>query len=115
MSVELISVLIAVLAIGATVAGVILTGSRGLRLDMARRDRRGSRRSCSTARAHGAPGRVAGRLARGHQRTGGGQLRDEKSRARKTVSLRDVSPPASPGKSAKKGNPYDLPRYGTQG
>ena len=34
MSVELISVLIAVLAIGATLAGVILTGNRGLRQDM---------------------------------------------------------------------------------
>ena len=31
MSVELISVLVAVLAIGATLAGVILTGNRGLR------------------------------------------------------------------------------------
>ena len=34
MSVELISVLIAVLAIGATLAGVILTSNRGLRKDM---------------------------------------------------------------------------------
>ena len=34
MSVELISVLIAVLAIGATLAGLILTGNRGLRQDM---------------------------------------------------------------------------------
>ena len=34
MSVELISVLIAVLAIGATLAGVILTSIRGLRQDM---------------------------------------------------------------------------------
>ena len=34
MSVELISVLIAVLAIGATLAGVILTSNRGLRQDM---------------------------------------------------------------------------------
>ena len=36
MNVELISVLIAVLAIGATLAGLILTGNRGLRQDMAR-------------------------------------------------------------------------------
>ena len=36
MSVELISVLIAVLAIGATLAGLILTGNRGLRQDMRR-------------------------------------------------------------------------------
>ena len=34
MSVELISVLIAVLAIGATLAGLILTGNRGLRRDI---------------------------------------------------------------------------------
>ena len=34
MSVELISVLIAVLAIGATLAGLILTGNRGLRQDI---------------------------------------------------------------------------------
>ena len=42
MSVELISVLLAVLAIGATLAGLILTSNRGLREDMAqwRRDMR---------------------------------------------------------------------------
>ena len=34
MSVELISVLIAILAIGATLAGLILTSNRGLRLDI---------------------------------------------------------------------------------
>ena len=34
MSVELISVLVAVLAIGASLAGVILTSNRGLRKDM---------------------------------------------------------------------------------
>ena len=34
MSVELISVLVAVLAIGATLAGVILTSIRGLRQDI---------------------------------------------------------------------------------
>ena len=34
MSVELISVLVAVLAIGATLGGLILTGNRGLRQDM---------------------------------------------------------------------------------
>ena len=34
MSVELISVLVTVLAIGATLAGVILTSNRGLRKDM---------------------------------------------------------------------------------
>ena len=35
MSVELISVLIAVLAVGAALGGLILTGNRGLRQDMA--------------------------------------------------------------------------------
>ena len=40
MSIELISVLVAVLAIGATLAGVILTSSRGLREDMARMEAR---------------------------------------------------------------------------
>ena len=40
MSVELISVLIAVLAIGATLAGLILTSNRGLREDMARMETR---------------------------------------------------------------------------
>ena len=42
MSVELISVLVAVLAIGATLGGLILTSNRGLRQDMAqlRRDMR---------------------------------------------------------------------------
>ena len=34
MSVELISVLIAVLAVGATLGGLILTGNRGLRQDI---------------------------------------------------------------------------------
>ena len=34
MSVELISVLIAVLAVGANLGGLILTGNRGLRQDM---------------------------------------------------------------------------------
>ena len=40
MSVELISVLIAVLAIGATLAGLIVTSNRGLREDMARTEAR---------------------------------------------------------------------------
>ena len=44
MSVELISVLIAVLAVGATLARVILTSSRGLRQDMARMTQRCQRR-----------------------------------------------------------------------
>ena len=40
MSVELISVLIAVLAVGATLGGLILTGNRGLRQDMAQLETR---------------------------------------------------------------------------
>ena len=44
MSVELISVLVAVLAIGATLAGVILTSNRGLRKDMREDMRQGESR-----------------------------------------------------------------------
>ena len=40
MSVELISVLVAVLAIGAALAGLILTSNRGLRQDMAQMESR---------------------------------------------------------------------------
>ena len=40
MSVELISVLVAVLAIGAALAGLILTSNRGLRKDMTRMESR---------------------------------------------------------------------------
>ena len=40
MSVELISVLVAVLAIGAALAGLILTSNRGLRQDMTRMESR---------------------------------------------------------------------------
>ena len=40
MSVELISVLVAVLVMGVTLAGVILTSSRGLRQDMAQQEAR---------------------------------------------------------------------------
>ena len=40
MSIELISVLVAVVAIGAALAGVILTSIRGLRQDMARLESR---------------------------------------------------------------------------
>ena len=40
MSVELISVLIAMLAVGATLGGLILTGNRGLLQDMRRLDER---------------------------------------------------------------------------
>ena len=110
MSVELISVLVAVLAIGATLAGLILTSNRGLRQDMARLESRldgriggleerlredmgkmesaaarghqaVARRHQATRGARGADGawpsqarRVAGRVARGHHRTGLGQL-----------------------------------------
>ena len=40
MSAELIAVLIAVLAVGGTLAGMILTGNRGLRQDMTRLESR---------------------------------------------------------------------------
>ena len=40
MSVELISVLVAILAIGTTLAGLILTRNRGLRQDMVRLEER---------------------------------------------------------------------------
>ena len=40
MSVEIISVLIAVLVVGVTLAGLILTSNRGLRQDMARMESR---------------------------------------------------------------------------
>ena len=107
MSVELISVLVAVLAIGATLAGVILTSNRGLRKDMredmkqgesrlredigkleSRLDERIDRlearlrddikqlgdRVGRMEHGQAQAGRVAGRIARGHHRTGQGQL-----------------------------------------
>ena len=46
MSIELISVLIAVLAIGATLAGVILTSNRGLRKDMREDSCCGTSKTC---------------------------------------------------------------------
>ena len=75
MSVELISVLIAVLAIGATLAGLILTSNRGLREDMARMEARlredMKQLSERVARVeHSQAGRSAGRIARGHHRAG---------------------------------------------
>ena len=61
MSVELISVLVAVLAIGATLGGLILTSNRGLRRDM--------------REGHGETGVTAARghqsVARRHQATRG--------------------------------------------
>ena len=48
MSVELISVLVAVLAMGVTLAGLILTSSRGLRQDMAQQDMRGCERTSAS-------------------------------------------------------------------
>ena len=58
MSIELISVLVAVLAIGATLAGKILTSNRGQRQDMARmearlRERRVARVEHSQAKLEG--------------------------------------------------------------
>ena len=40
MSIELVGILIAILAVGATLAGMILAGSRGLRQDMVRLESR---------------------------------------------------------------------------
>ena len=96
MSVELISVLVAVAAVGATLGGLVLTGNRGLRQDMRqdiarlesrldekinglesrlREDMKQFGRPRGTAGAWPSQtGRAAGRIARGHQRTGGGQL-----------------------------------------
>ena len=53
MSVELISVLIAVLAIGATLAGLILTSNRGLREDMKQLSERVARVEHSQAKLEG--------------------------------------------------------------
>ena len=50
MSVELISVLVAVLAIGATLAGLILTSNRGLRQDI-RQDMARWKRGCERTSA----------------------------------------------------------------
>ena len=55
MSVELISVLVAVLAIGATLAGVILTSNRGLRKDM-REDMKQGNRGCGRTWGSWSPG-----------------------------------------------------------
>ena len=87
MSVELISVLIAVLAIGATLAGLILTSSRGLRQDI-RQDMGAAgnavaRRHEAIGRPRGTAGawpsqagRLAGRIARGHHRADHGPLKE---------------------------------------
>ena len=56
MSVELISVLIAVLAIGVAQSGLILTSNRGLREDMARMEARLRERHEAASRARGAAG-----------------------------------------------------------
>ena len=56
MSVELISVLIAVLAIGVAQSGLILTSNRGLREDMAPDGGAAARRHEAASRARGAGG-----------------------------------------------------------
>ena len=56
MSVELISVLIAMLAVGATLAGLIVSSNRGLRKDMARDGGAAARRHEAAIRARGAGG-----------------------------------------------------------
>ena len=64
--------MIAIVAVGVALAGVILTSLKGTetRLGAQIKDLRGERM--------GAFGRAAGRIARGYHRTGGGQLRKEK-------------------------------------
>ena len=96
MSVELISVLVAVLAIGATLAGVILTSNRGLRKDMRDDMKQGESRLREgmgkleswlrddikqlgerVARVEHSQAKLEGllvRIARGHHRAGQGQL-----------------------------------------
>ena len=87
MSVELISVLIAILAIGATLGGLILTSNRGLRLDirqdMARLESRLDGRISGLESQFGElrerMAKLEGLLegfARGHQRASQGQLRN---------------------------------------
>ena len=86
MSVELISVLIAVLAIGVAQSGLILTSNRGLREDMARMEARLredmkqlAERVARVEHSQAKPSqarRAAGRVARGHHRTGQGLDRD---------------------------------------
>ena len=72
MSVELISVLIAVLAIGAALAGLILTSNRGLRQDM-REDMGQLRQGINELRGE------IGEL-RERKQTGQGQLKDGSGR-----------------------------------
>ena len=76
--------IIAILGVGVALAGLILTSVRGLRAEIAglrveirwaaRGDRGDSGRGGSTARAHGAPRRLARRLARSHYLPRGSQL-----------------------------------------
>ena len=73
--------IIANLGVGVALAGLILTSVRGLRQDMqaqigglAWRDRGAAWRDREAPRTHGASWRIAGRIARGHHRTDGGQL-----------------------------------------
>ena len=56
--------MIAIVAVGVALAGVILTSLRGTE----------ARRSGRAPRTHGEAGRTAGRIARGHHRAGQRQL-----------------------------------------
>ena len=81
--------MIAIVAVGVALAGVILTSLKGTetRLGAQIKDLRGEVGELRERMAHeiselrermGEAGRTAGRIARGHHRTGGGQLRKEK-------------------------------------
>ena len=81
--------MIAIVAVGVALAGLILTGNRGLRQDMGRLESRLDERIGRLEAQFGElrermahpPGRLAGRIARGHHRTGCGWLKDESSGA----------------------------------
>ena len=122
MSVELISVLVAVLAIGATLAVVILTSNRGLRKDMRDDMKQGEsrlredmgklesrlrddtsllrddikqlgERVARVEHSQAKTRRVAGRIARGHHRAGQGQLGTRAAMRRTTMTVGVVHSP----------------------
>ena len=59
--------MIAIVAVGVALAGVILASLRGTE----------ARRSGRAPRTHGEAGRTAGRIARGHHRAAHARLKDE--------------------------------------
>ena len=66
--------MIAIVAVGVALAGVILTSLRGTEGAAGCANQRLARRSGRAARAHGEAGRTAGRVARVHHWAGGGRL-----------------------------------------